>query len=432
MTRLLALLLLVPLWAMGQSSLPPCPQLSGLRHDRCIGSLTLLGGDHYHGELFDGKPHGQGVFTFSHGDKYVGTFNYGEFQGRGAFVYRSGNQYVGEFQRGVRSGLGVEYAIDGSVVRSGRWESGQLVSSYAIDKTSFPFIPTTSTSAHQQVAQVDPVRIERDRLVAEVTAERKRRQELEQQLATAQAQGSSRSQGSVQPATPALRAHALVIGNAAYPGSARLQNPVNDAQGVSEKLRSLGFVVTTVTDANRSRLLQAFSQFSRSAATSDVSVLYYSGHGVQIDGMNYMLPTDIDNADALQATLQGVSLNTVVENFLPGKARLVFLDACRDNPLRVAGTRSIAKGLAPISVAQGTLIAYSTRDGQVALDGLGGRYSPFTQALIEHLSDPSDIGVVLRKVREKVMQRTNGRQQPWEYGSLTGGELVLSGTKKAN
>jgi hypothetical protein len=274
--------------------------------------------------------------------------------------------------------------------------------------------------------------LQRDRLTAELEAERKRRQELEQQLAAAQSQGSSRPQGSVQPATPALRAHALVIGNSAYPGSSRLQNPKNDAEGISEKLRLMGFTVTTVTDANRSRLLQALSQFGRSAATSDVSVLYYSGHGVQIDGTNYMLPTDIDNADALQATLQGVSLNTVVENFLPGKARLVFLDACRDNPLRLAGTRSIAKGLAPISVAQGTLIAYSTRDGQVALDGLGGRYSPFTQALIEHLGDPSDIGVVLRKVREKVMQRTNGRQQPWEYGSLTGGELVLSTIKGSN
>ena len=136
---------------------------------------------------------------------------------------------------------------------------------------------------------------------------------------------------------------------------------------------------------------------------------------------SYMLRTDVDQTDVAQATIQGVSLNEVVENFLPGKTKLVFLDACRDNPLQRTGDRSVSRGLAPISVAEGTLIAYATKDGQVASDGTGQRNSPFTQALLEHLSDPSDIAVVLRKVREKVMRATGGKQQPWEYGSLTGG-----------
>jgi uncharacterized caspase-like protein len=137
----------------------------------------------------------------------------------------------------------------------------------------------------------------------------------------------------------------------------------------------------------------------------------------------------MDQTDVAQATIQGVSLNEVVENFLPGKTKLVFLDACRDKPLQRTGDRSVSRGLAPISVAEGTLIAYATKDGQVASDGTGQRNSPFTQALLEHLSDPSDIAVVLRKVREKVMRATGGKQQPWEYGSLTGGELVLSAIK---
>jgi hypothetical protein len=419
---------------MGQSTLPPCPANPSLgkllsSKDNCFGSYDWPDGAKYVGEWRSGKYHGWGTLTLKSGRKYVGEYRDGARNGVGSLEQPDGSKYVGEWRNNLRHGQGIEYKSVGEVLSSGTFHDDKLIYSRAVDANQFPYHFSALTIVQQQVSSSDLNRSERDRLAGEVEAERKRRQELEQQLATAQSQGGSRPQGSVQPATPALRAHALVIGNAAYPGSSRLQNPVNDAQGVSEKLRSMGFVVTTVTDANRSRLLQALSQFSRSAAISDVSVLYYSGHGVQIDGTNYMLPTDIDNADALQATLQGVSLNTVVENFLPGKARLVFLDACRDNPLRVAGTRTIAKGLAPISVAQGTLIAYSTRDGQVALDGLGGRYSPFTQALIEHLSDPSDIGVVLRKVREKVMQRTNGRQQPWEYGSLTGGELVLSAIK---
>jgi hypothetical protein len=259
---------------------------------------------------------------------------------------------------------------------------------------------------------------------AEAQAAKRRQQELEVQLAAVQstAQATLPSAG----ATVIRTAHALVIGNAAYPGSARLDNPVNDANAISQKLRSMGFTVTTVTDANRQRLVQAMAQFRRSAASADLSLLFYSGHGVQIFGTNYILPTDVDQTDTAQATIQGVPLNGVIENFMPGKTKIVFLDACRDNPLQRTGDRSVTKGLAPISVAEGTLISYATKDGQVAADGVGSKNSPFTQALLEHLADPQDIGVVLRKVREKVMRATGGKQQPWDYGSLTGGELVLS------
>ena len=190
----------------------------------------------------------------------------------------------------------------------------------------------------------------------------------------------------------------------------------------------MGFTVTTVTDANRQRLVQSMAQFRRTAAAADISLLYYAGHGVQIFGTNYILPTDVDQTDPAQATIQGVSLNSVVENFLPGKTKLIFLDACRDNALQRTSDRSVSKGLAPISVAEGTLISYATKDGQTAADGVG-KNSPFTQALLEHINDPQDIAVVLRKVRERVMRITGGKQQPWEYGSLTGGELVLSAIK---
>lgn len=226
-------------------------------------------------------------------------------------------------------------------------------------------------------------------------------------------------------------AHALVIGNSSYPGSARLDNPANDANSISQMLRGMGFSVTTVIDTNRQKLVQSMTNFRRTAADADISLLFYAGHGVQIFGTNYILPIDIDQSDPAQATIQGVSLNSVVENFLPGKTKLVFLDACRDNPMQRTNDRSISRGLAPISAAEGTLISYATKDGQTAADGAGSKNSPFTQALLEHLNEPQDIAVILRKVREKVMKATGGKQQPWEYGSLTGGELVLSKIKGA-
>jgi hypothetical protein len=225
-----------------------------------------------------------------------------------------------------------------------------------------------------------------------------------------------------------INAYALVIGNSAYAGSGKLTNPVNDSRAIAEKLRDLGFKVTEVTDADRNKLVSVLAQFSRTGSDADLSLLFYAGHGVQITGTNYMLPIDLNLNDLTQAPLQGISLNDVVEKYLPGKTKLVFLDACRDNPLMQAASRGVSRGLAPISVSEGTLIAYATKDGSVAQDGVG-KNSPFTSALLEHIGDPDDIAVVLRKVREKVMKTTGNKQQPWEYGSLTGGALVLSAIK---
>ena len=221
-------------------------------------------------------------------------------------------------------------------------------------------------------------------------------------------------------------AHALVIGNSAYPGGNRLANPANDARAMKQKLESLGFKVTVINDANRDEMVRGLSNFSKTAVRADLSVLFYAGHGIAASGVNYMVPVDMSLNDPSQAALQAVSLNQALEQYLPGKTKLVFLDACRDNPLMASSGRGISKGLAPINVSEGTLISYATKDGQTADDGQGQMNSPYTAALLEHLSDPDDIAVVLRTVRAKVLQRTNNRQQPWEYGSLTGGALSLS------
>lgn len=271
--------------------------------------------------------------------------------------------------------------------------------------------------------QAKRVEQEAAKFKAEADAAKRRQQELEQQLAQSSGSRQSINYGR------ALNAHALVIGNSGYKGGAKLANPLNDAKSVSAKLQELGFKVTEVVDADRGKLVTSLSSFAAAAQSADVTLLFYAGHGVQISGTNYMLPVDLNMNDLGQVPLQGISLNSVVEQYLPGKTKLVFLDACRDNPLLQTASRSVSRGLAPINVSEGTLISYSTKDGQVAQDG-DGKNSPFTKALLNHLSDPEDIAVVLRKVREQVMKDTGGRQQPWEYGSLTGGALVLSAIKQ--
>lgn len=454
-------LCLIPGSVLAQSSLPACKG-SVRNFSDCVGSEAYVNGNKYVGGFKDGKRNGQGTFIFADGIRFVGEYkdgvpvgkgvttyvngdrlvveyNGGKRNGLGTFTRLNGDKFVGEFKEGKRNGLGIEYKSDGTVVASGNWIDNNFVSSLSIDTNRYPFNTFAKTDAkiafpntadkklsqadiatdyknNQKVQQELASSNERERIHAELEEERSKHQEFETPLVT---------QPQISQAIK-RNAHALVIGNGAYPGSGRLDNPVNDATAISQKLRSMGFTVTTVTDANRQKLVQSMSQFRHTAAEADISLLFYAGHGVQIFGTNYILPTDVDQSDPAQATIQGVSLNSVVESFLPGKTKLVFLDACRDNALQRTTDRSVSKGLAPISAAEGTLISYATKDGQTAADGAGSKNSPFTQALLDHISDPQDIAVVLRKVREKVMKATGGKQQPWEYGSLTGGELVLA------
>jgi uncharacterized caspase-like protein len=228
---------------------------------------------------------------------------------------------------------------------------------------------------------------------------------------------------------PGARVMALVIGNSAYP-AAPLTNPRNDAQAIAERFRRYGIEVDLVLDANRRRMVDALANFAAKAQDADVTLLFYAGHGMQVNGVNYLLPTDIDLASGkpLSITLEAVSLNGLLEEHLPGKTKVVFLDACRDNPLArslSAARGGAARGLAPMNAATGTLISYATRDGSTASDGSKGN-SPYTSALLQHLDEAEDIALVLRKVRQKVMNSTRGAQEPWEYGSLVGDKLVLS------
>jgi hypothetical protein len=219
--------------------------------------------------------------------------------------------------------------------------------------------------------------------------------------------------------------YVFVIGNGAYEGSAKLINPANDAKAIASKFRSFGFSVSENVDTNREKLVTSLIEFGRNSKRARISILFYAGHGIQISGSNYLIPTDISMKDVSQVPLMGISIDALLDQYMNGNTKIVFLDACRDNPLSVSSSRSLLRGLAPIVASEGTLISYATKDGQVAQDGQGSN-SPFTRALIDHISDNDDIAVVLRKVREKVMLETGGKQQPWEYGSLTGGALVLS------
>jgi TPR repeat protein len=223
-----------------------------------------------------------------------------------------------------------------------------------------------------------------------------------------------------------LSLHALVIGNGDYK-TKPLSNSRNDAKSIAQKLRSLGFEVMEGTDLTRGGFRDMLIRFTERAKDADVTIFYYAGHGMQLGGINYLLPTDVDFSMSQEVvTFDGISLNELKNRHLPGETRLLFLDACRNNPFRSNTRGANEGGLAPVNVGTGTLISFATRDGSVALDGVGGTHSPYTLGLLKYIDSKEDVELMLRAVGDEVMRLTNNFQQPWKYGALSGDKVIIS------
>jgi TPR repeat protein len=225
---------------------------------------------------------------------------------------------------------------------------------------------------------------------------------------------------------------ALVIGNSKY-DSKPLKNSMQDAKLFANKLRNLGFNVFSYSNLNKKQFRKAIFDFHSSSKDSELSLFFFSGHGMQIGGVNYLIPTDTNlNGSQEDVTYDGISLSDLMRNNLPGKTKLIFLDACRNNPYKYANEKNVLnKGLSSVNnIPLGTLISFAARDGGIAYDAVNGGGSPYVAALLKHISSEKDITSVLRDVRSEVMKATNNKQEPWDYGSLSSGELILSKIKK--
>jgi hypothetical protein len=226
---------------------------------------------------------------------------------------------------------------------------------------------------------------------------------------------------------------ALVIGNSAYENVARLGNPANDATAMTATLKEAGFdVVDSRRNLKIAEMRRAFRDFSDKARDADVAVVYFAGHGIEVDGTNYVIPVDAALERDLDVYDEAFPLDRILVTIEPAKQlRLVILDACRDNPFaktmkRTIGSRAVGRGLAKVEPSSpNTLIAFASKAGSTASDG-DSKNSPFTSALVKHIATP---GLDLRKafgfVRDDVLKSTSNRQEPYVYGSLGGDDVPL-------
>ena len=241
----------------------------------------------------------------------------------------------------------------------------------------------------------------------------------------------------VQAATAESKRVALVIGNSKYVNAVALPNPANDAHLIASTLRNAGFDVIEGVDQDNAGMHGLISKFTEESYNADLAVIFYAGHGMQVDGKNYLIPVDADLTSPAYLKTRTVQIDEFMAALPADPAvGIIILDACRDNPLgrtlaaALPKSRSLGAGLAPVDAKAdgvgtgGVLIAYATDPGAIAFDG-DGVDSPYSLALAKHLTEPGvEIQSALTRVRGDVTEATQGRQRPWHNASL-GREVFL-------
>ena len=227
---------------------------------------------------------------------------------------------------------------------------------------------------------------------------------------------------------------ALVIGNGDYAHAAALPNPPNDANDVAETFKRLGFAVTKVLNGSYDDLRQAIRAFNVQVQGADIGLIYFAGHGMELDGENWLIPVDAELKTDLDVANEAIGLKTLIQSVSRASGLgLIILDACRDNPFaakmaRSKLTRSVTRGFARVEPTTNVLVAYAAKDGTTAKDG-NRRNSPYTTALLRNLEIPRlELSFMFRNVRDEVLAATNRTQQPFVYGSLSSKPIYLNAT----
>jgi hypothetical protein len=414
--------------------------------DGGYGSYVLETGNKYSGYWTNGRPNGLGKYIFRNGQNYTGDFVKGKFSGFGSYVWPSGETYIGRFANGRPKGLGIRYFGNGTA-RCGVWDGKRLVKPMTrvnyIKAGGIVTPPIVEAQPAVQVNHNELILAERQRLAAErqriekdtaslnhqkVDLERKGKtiadanealaaiERERQQLIVDRQRLDEDRLASVVPVQSFTSVHApriaLIIGNGAYTPSGALKNPPNDAVTISKALKKVGFEVETLTNVDRRRMITALQGFSR-RAHGTIALFFYSGHGVQVKGENYLIPINAKINSEADVEHEALPVQRIFDELQNAKSRLniVFFDACRNNPFG-RSYRSQTAGLASMSAPQGSIIGFSTAPGKVASDGAGGN-SPYVNGFIKNIGRNVSVEAFLKDVARTVISESRDEQRPW-------------------
>ena len=424
------------------------------------GTYIFQSGDKYIGSFRNSEYSGQGTFFFASGDKYVGEWSNNTYNGQGSYTFSADNRkYVGAWKDGKQNGYGSMYYSNGTV-ETGTWKDGTFVGSSNVNNNvsgSKPQITwinpeyfTTSSSSSSYtiklcIASKSPLKNVQVYINGSLSIDNANRGfqvdssacDFSIERAISLSNGDNKikivvtnDNGTTESdertitysSSKTEKRLALVIGNSEYKENP-LRNPVNDASAIAGTLRELGFEVMLSTNASNNDMKKLMRSFGEKlAANGGTGLFYYAGHGIQMNGENYLVPVDAQITKEQDVEMEGVNLKRILGemDYARNDINIVILDACRNNPFVKSFRSAGNNGLSTTTAPQGTFIAYATAPGSVAADGTGNN-GLYTEELLKAMKTPKiKIEEVFKMVRTNVYQRSNKQQVPWDNSSIFG------------
>ena len=432
----------------------------------------------YTGYFRNGKRNGQGTCTYGAGHQWNGASYQGEwlndkYNGEGTFTWADGSKYVGAYKNEKKHGYGTLYSKYGTIQSQGMWENDVFVGKREQPKPKLTWLnPRYSAETDKNYYRIkacvksrqnidsyevyvngqladqerapEVVRKDDCDLLIERTLSLKtgaNRVEVKVRATNGESASISttitrKGNAVIEEDDPITPVHtgkklALLIGNSNYQNTTALRNPGNDVNALQKELKRLGFDVIANKDQSRSQMAKSINEFGRKLKNYDQALFYFSGHGVQVKGANYLIPTNATLDYEEDVEFQCINAGSILAKMegAQSKVNIVILDACRNNPFEKSWNRNINnKGLTTMTAPVGTILAYSTAPGTTASDGIGNN-GLYTEKLLECLRIPNlKIEEVFKQVRIRVTQASNNKQVPWESSSLVG-DVILNRRK---
>ncbi len=424
--------------------------------DNGYGTYISSKGDKYIGTFQNTKYHGSGTLSYSNGSKYIGEFSNGTFSGQGAYTFANmKDKYIGSFLNGMYNGQGTFYYANGTT-KAGTWKNNEYVVSVA-DNSKPPIVSWLTPSSNSTKTEIDSYELKlcvktdsdleniqiyvndeiqinsvvRGYSVVSTNCDNtiKRSIKLKNGInkikaVIKNAKGSTTSQiinvEYIMKTKTTEKKYALVMGNSDYISSP-LRNPVNDAKAIAAELKSLGFDVMLYTNISQTDMKRNIRTFgNKLSKNKGTGLFYFAGHGLQLNGENYLVPVDAKIEKEQDVELEAVNLKRILGemDYAQNGMNIVILDACRNNPFARSMRSGGGNGLASTKAPKGTFIAFATSPGSVAADGTG-KNGLYTQELLKMLRIKGlKIEDVFKKVRKNVYLKSNEKQVPWENSSI--------------